>query len=61
MKKGMIAGMILLLLTACGPQLEQGKVVNKKYDDPDTWVTTSCVMYGKYGCQAYSTQTHHHD
>ena len=52
----------VILVTACGPDnhLTFGEVVEMQYDDPDSWWTTVCVSYGKYGCQA-SVPIEQHD
>lgn len=55
-----IAALALLAgLMACGGEedkLTEGEVVEKSYDDPDTWTTTICVAYGKYGCSVWVPQ-----
>lgn len=45
---------IVLAFFACGAKnvLDEGEVVGKSYDDPDSWWTSMCVAYHKDGwCQ----------
>lgn len=55
----LIAIVALALVTACGPSLSAGKVVQRSYDDPDDWTSLQCISYGKYGCTAWMPANHH--
>jgi hypothetical protein len=50
--------LLALLLAACGPDgphVTSGEVVNRVYDDPDTY----CAIYGQYGCQMWANDGPH--
>ena len=61
--KHLLLAAVLVLAAACGGQgnkLTHGKVIEKSYDDPDSWTTLVCAAYGQNGiCTVYVTQTHH--
>lgn len=69
MTRRLIAGVVLALavLAACGEGnvLEQGQVVDREYDDPDTWTTygSTCVARNRDGWCTFSipTSSTHHD
>ncbi len=55
-----IAG--LLLLAACGEpnKLTHGKVIDKDYDDADTWSSYDCISHDSEGfCIAYMWNDHY--
>jgi hypothetical protein len=43
MKRVLIALAISVAAAACGHEVDEGHVVQKKYDDPDTWTTSEPV------------------
>lgn len=51
-----------LCLAGCGPQLTEGKVVGREYDDPDYWTTEEYYWRDPktYLCYGYET-VHHRD
>lgn len=59
--KRLVLAVILLALLACGEgnQLDQGEVIEKNYDDPDTWTSLYCASYGQNGgCILWLPMTH---
>lgn len=63
MRRMMLAVVLAVVAFAgCGEgnKLEQGRILQKEYDDPDSWWTTQCVSYGKYGC-SLSIPVEEHD
>jgi hypothetical protein len=57
------AALSLVLLAACGPEnvLEEGEVIDRDYDDPDTWWGSQCYAYGQNGMCTASMPVQHHD
>jgi hypothetical protein len=47
---------VLMVMVACGEDnvLDEGEAVRLDYDDPDTYTTTICSAYTKYGCAAWT-------
>lgn len=58
-----IAALALVLpAVGCAPPnvLEEGEVIGKDYDDPDTWTTLDCAAWdGNMRCLFYVNNTHH--
>jgi hypothetical protein len=52
--KKLVAALVLAgALTTCGEDnvLTSGTIIEKEYDDPDTWWSTQCVVYKNGLCQ----------
>lgn len=60
--KRLLVGLAAALL-ACAPEnvLEQGEVVERSYDDPDTWWSSICISYNSNGACAMSMPVQEHD
>lgn len=60
----LISLIALIALFGCGDQnvLKQGTVVERKYDDPDSWWSTMCVAHDPktYAC-TFSMPVEEHD